>query len=460
MGKTPVDPTNQVFRWVRESLRQLGLDRERFGTPEWNPLGQTVRPGMTVFIKPNTVSHAHLRGENVFSMITHGSVVRPLLDYVRIALQGQGRIILGDSQYLFGDFDKAMAVTGMGALVSWYRSQTPIPIECLDLRRLKAVRTWAGGNWGREAVPEDERGYRWVDLGRRSHFEGLDPATLRIAVASPREMAKRHGPGRHEYQFPQVVLDCDAIVSVPKLKTHRRAAVSLTLKGFFGLVSHKDSLPHYRTGSPAEGGDEYIHPSFRKRLYSRLHDQVQSRPLVLQKAVAAALRNAVWKTQAIWPLPDKVTEAMWYGNDTIWRTILDIYLAVFFADRQGKLCETPQRNHFCLIDGIIGGQGNGPVEPDPVTPGVLVAGLNPAAIDAVAATLMGFDVGRIPTVREALRQRLPEYEHILEVVEDGQALNLPALAAGDTLGYEPHPEWIGRVELAAVPSSQDQREDE
>ena len=37
---------------------------------------------------------------------------------------------------------------------------------------------------------------------------------------------------------------------------------------------------------------------------------------------------------------------------------------------------------------------------------------------------------------------------------------LSALAAGDTLGYEPHPEWIGRVELAAVPSSQDQREDE
>jgi uncharacterized protein (DUF362 family) len=465
LGTPQINRGNLVYRWVRETLYQFGLDRENYDTADWNPLGEVVRPGMTVFIKPNTVSHAHLAGKNVFSMITHGSVIRPLLDYVRIALGERGRIIVGDSQYLFADFDKAMAITGIGPLIDWYRTQTPIPIECFDLRRLKAVRTWAGGNWGRERVEEDKRGYRWVDLGAQSQFEGIDPRKLRIAVASPREMTKRHDVGRHEYLLPQVVLDCDAIISVPKLKTHRRAAVSLTLKGFFGLVSHKDSLPHYTVGSPAEGGDEYIYPSRRKRLYSRLHDQVQSQPLVLQKALMAALRNAVWRTHHIVPFRDRVTEAMWHGNDTIWRTILDVYRAVFFADRQGQLCHEPQRGHFCLIDGIVAGEKNGPVEPDPVTPGVLVAGLNPPAIDAVAATLMGFDIHKIPTIRGVIDHVdasfmgvEASFEDTIEVVHDGRSLSLSALAAGENLGFEPHPEWKGHLELLpASPSPQSSR---
>ena len=40
-----IDPSNKVYGGVREALRLLGLDRERFGTPEWNPLGELVRPG-------------------------------------------------------------------------------------------------------------------------------------------------------------------------------------------------------------------------------------------------------------------------------------------------------------------------------------------------------------------------------------------------------------------------------
>ena len=450
LGATTTNPTNRVYDEVRHTLFELGLDREHYGTADWNPLGGVVEPGMTVFVKPNTVSHAHVAGKNVFSMITHGSVIRPLFDYLRIALHDEGRIILADSQYLFSDFDKAMAITGIGPLIDWYRTQTPIPIECFDLRRLKAVRTWAGGNWGRESVAEDARGYRWVDVGAKSHFEGLDPTTFRIAVAPPREMTKRHAPGRHEYLIPQVVLDSDAIISVPKLKTHRRAAVSLTLKGFFGLVSHKSSLPHYRVGSPAEGGDEYIHPSRRKRLYSWLHDQVQSQPLVLHKALMAALRNAVWRTHHVVPFRDMVNEAMWHGNDTIWRTILDVYQAVFFADREGRLCDAPQRGHLCLVDGIIGGEGNGPVQPDPITPGVLVAGVNPAAIDAVTATLMGFDIEKIPTIRQALDHLGPNFGHIIELQQDGQPLGLSALAAGKSLAVEPHPEWKGHVELRPI----------
>ena len=35
---------NAAFRAVRETLALLGLDRENFGTPRWNPLGSVIRP--------------------------------------------------------------------------------------------------------------------------------------------------------------------------------------------------------------------------------------------------------------------------------------------------------------------------------------------------------------------------------------------------------------------------------
>lgn len=444
-----IDPDNQVYRWVRETIHQLGLDAEHYDTPSWNPFKGFVRPGMTVLIKPNTVSHEHWGGKDVMSMIVHASVIRPLIDYVCIALENRGEIIIGDSQLLFSAFDQAMDVSGLGPLLDWYRQQTSIPIQCFDLRMVRAKKTYAGGRWGREKVEADPRGYRWVDLGSRSRLDDLDPKTFRIAVAPPKEMFERHERGRHEYLLPQSVLDSHVIINVPKLKTHRRAAVTLSLKNFFGLVSHKGSLPHYRIGSPSEGGDEYIYPSIRKRLYSRLHDQVQSRPHAWQQFILANLRNAVWATRYLVPFKDPINESMWYGNDTIWRTLWDIFTSVIYADRDGCLHNEPQRNHFCLIDGIIGGERNGPIAPDPRPAGTLIAGLNPVAIDAVGATLMGFDVQKIPTIRQGLAQCPPDFLDSIQIQLGCQPTVLAELPKLKSLKFEPHPQWKGKVELAA-----------
>ncbi|MCI9388629.1 MAG: hypothetical protein HFH54_02955 [Lachnospiraceae bacterium] len=46
---------NEVYATVRRSLWQLGLDKEHYGTKEWNPLKEFVRPGDSVLIKPNLV---------------------------------------------------------------------------------------------------------------------------------------------------------------------------------------------------------------------------------------------------------------------------------------------------------------------------------------------------------------------------------------------------------------------
>jgi hypothetical protein len=68
----------------------------------------------------------------------------------------------------------------------------------------------------------------------------------------------------------------------------------------------------------------------------------------------------------------------WQGNDTCWRMALDLNRALLFANRDGTLRTASQpKRYFCIIDGIIGGQGNGPTDPEPVFSNVLIAGGNP-----------------------------------------------------------------------------------
>ena len=91
------DEGNPAYRAVREALQVLGMDKDRFGTAAWNPLGSLVGPGATVLIKPNMVLDVHPRGGDINALITHGSVIRALLDYTYLALGGRGRIVIGDS---------------------------------------------------------------------------------------------------------------------------------------------------------------------------------------------------------------------------------------------------------------------------------------------------------------------------------------------------------------------------
>lgn len=447
-----IDPTNLVYEGVRRTLYNLGLDRENFNTPDWNPLKGMISPGMTVFVKPNTVRHYHVLGKDIFSVITHGSVVRAMLDYVRIALKDEGKVIVGDSQTVWGCYESAQALSGIGPVMEWFAAQSPISVENFDLRMVRAVRTYLGGRWKREKVEHDPLGYVVVDLGDRSAFKGIDPSTLRIGIASYQETYRRHSEGRHEYVLPRSLVESDIIVNIPKLKTHRRGGITLATKGFFGLVSAKECLPHWRLGSPEEGGDQYPRPSLRKRLQTHFQDQMNATQFVPAQAINATLRELFRMSYRIDPNMDNINEAMWPGNDTLWRTLLDVYQAVLFADRDGKLHDRPQREHFCMIDGIVGGEGDGPITPDPVYPGVLIGGQHPTAIDVVASTLMGFDIQKLPMVRNAID--LVESIHPsescflnqIEVIDDGAPATLDEFACKRNLKYKPHPDWTNFLE--------------
>jgi hypothetical protein len=95
---------------------------------------------------------------------------------------------------------------------------------------------------------------------------------------------------------------------------------------------------------------------------------------------------------------DGIGGASWSGNDTVWRMTLDLNHLLYFSPDSSKRI-------ISIMDGIIAGEGDGPVAPSPKPLGVLLAGENPAYVDAVMTRLMGYSVARVPTVYHALSNR-------------------------------------------------------
>ena len=143
----------------------------------------------------------------------------------------------------------------------------------------------------------------------------------------------------------------------------------------------------------------------------------------------------------------------WHGNDTAWRMTADLARIVLFADRQGILRDTPQRRFFSVIDGIIGGEGDGPLAPDPRPAGVLLASDNLLAADLAASRLMGFDwrklryldwLVRNASILMGISEPAEEIEIRSNVVSWESLLRDPD---SPDLGFAPPRGWRGALEL-------------
>src|ERR1700758_454169 len=88
---------NAAYDAVRNCFQTARLDADHFGTAQWNPLADLIRPGETVLLKPNMVHQRHPRdAEGWKYVITHGSVIRAVADYVWKAIGPNGKIIVAD----------------------------------------------------------------------------------------------------------------------------------------------------------------------------------------------------------------------------------------------------------------------------------------------------------------------------------------------------------------------------
>jgi uncharacterized protein (DUF362 family) len=337
----------KVSKAFDELFHLLGFDKK-------NPLGHIIKPGDTVFIKPNWVAHEYRKScdfdnrGDVYSVITHPSVIRVMVDSVATALDGRGEIIIGDNPSIDADFSKLRGLVQLNDL----EKRTDIKCRILDLRPLVCTDLRHYGK-RRKMVkqPGDPRGVTTVNLGKASLFYRVTPFLYRGVFNNRWETILHHIGGRHEYGFSNSILNADVYISLPKLKTHRKVGATLNLKGLVGTNATKNYLVHWRVGFPMIGGDEY--PDFLSWLKSKR---------------------------------EKVTHrGAWYGNDTAWRMVVDIYNAF-----TRKVSRT-----FTVIDGIVSGERDGPFCPKKKDTQTLIAGEDLLVTDCVAARLMDFDIHKI-----------------------------------------------------------------
>jgi Domain of unknown function (DUF362) len=153
---------------------------------------------------------------------------------------------------------------------------------------------------------------------------------------------------------------------------------------------------------------------------------------------------------------DHIRNGNWYGNDTLWRTILDLNKILFYGRSDGSIVDSGPhaKRYISLIDGIVAGQGNGPESPDPVAARLIIGGTSPVSVDCAAARLMGFDYRRIPSLARsfAIRQlplarfgyddisvfstTMPQYCRHLEEIQKEKCLR-----------FEPHFGWKDHIEF-------------
>ena len=397
---------NDVYKSVRESFHLLGLDRNNYNTKFWNPLGEFIKPGNNVLLKPNMVLHKnYYKTSGEFCLYTQPSVVAAVIDYVIIALKGVGKIIIGDAPIQQCDFNYLIKDSGYDLLIDYYKKKN-IEIEIVDFRELSSV---IKNGLFYNQINKSAKGII-VNLGSNSEFYNIPNEMLkrtRVTNYDPRILPTHHHDNIHEYFVSQYVLDADVIINLPKPKCHRKAGMTGALKNFVGVSVRKEFLPHHTIGSIKENGDEYLFFNRINKLHSKCMDRLNI--CISEKKYKKAIfwQSIDYIYCLIRRLIEKIhgkeyfSEGSWYGNHTISKTICDLNKIVNYVNKRGNLCENKQRTIFNVADMIVSGEKEGPVCPSPKNVGIIASGFNSLCFDEVVATIMGFDINKIPTLVNA-----------------------------------------------------------
>ena len=382
---------NPVYRQVRQVFVDAGLDESHFGRATWNPLGRYVRPGGRVFVLCNFVFHRRSResAAEFQAKCIHGSVLRALIDYVFIAAGREGVIRFGNAPLQSCQWPKVLNDAGAGGLCEFYESRG-VPVTACDLRLFTTEAGLLGSRGHRHGVPADAVTF---DLGYDSRLAGTGNVhgpygRPRVRDYDPDRTERFHRCGSHTYMIHKAVLEAETVISLPKLKTHEKVGLTCALKGLVGAVAYKDCLAHHRFGAPKRGGDEFPDHVAAATPLAHFHDWLNRRPpdapwqriLVLAQTLATGVLRRFGLTLG----------GAWHGNDTAWRMVHDLYRILCFGDCGGVVRDEAQRRHIALVDGIVGGEGDGPLAPRPVGCGALLFSDDLATADRVAWRLMGY----------------------------------------------------------------------
>lgn len=445
---------NCIMSLLKDSFALMELDKERIGTESWNPLQDNIiKPGDTVLIKPNMVSDRIGSENGADCLYTHPSLVSAVIPYVWKALEGKGKIIVADAPVQSCDFEKLINQSGYKRMVEHYQA-LGINIVLKDLRGLISSRV-KGILRSTEVAQEGIL----VDLQEHSEHAKLNAGELkrvRITNYDPRELLKHHNEVKHEYLIAKDALDADVIINMPKPKAHRKAGVTLAMKNFVGVNVRKEYLPHHRFGDIQHGGDEYLKHSKLLELSSKRDDsancQIEQKQYFRAKLkkYLATICSGVDKRLLS---KEVVREGSWYGNDTIWRTIVDINRIIMYADKKGIMQYEPQRKIFTIADMIVVGEKEGPLLPSPKYAGIIAMSDSVVCFDEAVASILGFDVKKIPLYTHVRNdhvyplEREDNHAAIVSNCEQWDQKRIWEINKDNAINIEPSSGWRGHIEL-------------
>lgn len=459
-----------AYEAVRNLFYLLGYDKENYGTRKWNPLGHLIKPGYNVVLKPNFVLHYNEGGYDIYASLTHPSIIRAVADYCFIALKGQGNLVIAEAPQMNCELDKIEEIMKLSSIFNFYKENSNIDFKLIDIRKLTCKFDYDKGYFPSDSFVVNENadplGYEIIDLGEDSYLHNLRGLENLYGADYDRKFTvMNHSNGVHKYCVSKTVLSADTVICLPKLKTHKKVGVTLNIKLLVGINGDKNYLAHYRIGTPDQNGDEFP-PSekadiklYRKfvRFFSDYFFAKRSRfgdkLFLLIKSVAQPTLNFLRTKKIIAPpeAQDRIYGGNWYGNDTAWRMALDLARIFIYADSNGQMRNEPQRNILSIVDGIIAGEGDGPMSPEPKKIGTLIGGENILAVDTAASTLMGFDYKKIKMIKFGWEEK--KYPLVFfnpectKVISNDNSIDGKDVVSCEKYKFKPHPNWKGHIEL-------------
>ena len=354
----------------------------------------TIIRSKKILLKPNWVSH-NRKEEDEICLRTHDSF---LIATVEILLESKpASIIIGDAPIQGCNWEKLISNQFLKTINDLSYSHS-VPIIIKDFRRVTFDHYQNNPVKDRNPLSE----YVIFDIGEKSYLEPISSSRpiFRVTNYDPASLAESHTIGKHKYCISKELFETDVIISMPKIKTHQKTGITGALKNIVGLNGDKDFLPHHRVGGDKNGGDCYPGNNILRRASEYTLD-IANRNLGKQ-----IYWFWYWTTAILWKLsrPKNVHHlaAGWYGNDTCWRMVMDLNKVAVYGEKNGTLSEKPQRVIFSLCDGVIGGQGDGPLNPYPLALGIISFTNNSFLNDICMASLMRFEPENIPLLKNAM----------------------------------------------------------
>jgi uncharacterized protein (DUF362 family) len=390
--------------------------------------------GKKILLKPNWVVHS-TKASDELCLRTHDNFLLTILEV--ILEKHPAKITIGDAPIQGCDWDKMLSQSFYHRIKELSQINS-VTIEIKDFRR-KTFNPDKNNPSG-ERLPFSE--FVIFDTGEESFLEPISiegKNIFRVTNYNPDRLGESHTKGVHKYCITKEFFDADIIISIPKIKTHQKTGITGALKNLVGVNGDKDFLPHHRIGGIGFGGDCYPGKNYL-RLWSELAlDQANRNQGKASYRFWTKLCSVLWRLNKRQKTHHLM--AAWYGNDTTWRMVMDINKVAIFGKEDGILAKEPQRVLYSLCDGIIGGQGDGPLHPDPLALGVICFSNNSKLTDICMAALMGFDIQKIPLLAKAYQP--------IEFNETKLRLNDHPIEFNEIIKYSiatiPSPGWIDHL---------------